>query len=414
MTNKRYDELFAQIVSILRRDHAWADRIAGGFDPRYYHQAVGQAWHDDRLDELLFLRYMNQMLACTGDRHLRLDLRPSDTYTPWSPGFFTRRFENSLYVTAAAGEPRLSVGDRIIAVNGGAPAAHRAGIQKNFFYADEPEREDWNGLLKMADSVTVARPDGSEEELFLERRPRESPCLPPELKPLAGGVLYLRPAPFDGEGRTAALLSAHEAELSACRGLVVDMRAGQGEDEDECFALLPWVCRRDTPLAELIDTEFYVNYTRLNCILRAAGLENVPGGEAYIAELREKAGSGLTPETDRPEDTVSGRAPERVAVLTDTWCRDAGESFVLAAKRAGAYLIGRPTLGTSDFCGDVHYALDGRYTLTWPTAVTKAARDGRGVMGRGAAPDRYIPWTPAECETDVVLDAAAAYMENGK
>lgn len=409
MTTKRYDQLFGEIVSILRRDHAGAELLSG-LDPRYYNQAVGQAWHDGKLDALLFLRYISQMLACTGERHLRLVLRPDDGYTPWGPGFFTRRYGDSLYVTAVTGESRLAAGDRILAVNGGSPAAHRAGIQKNFFYAGTPEREDWNGLLKMADAVTVARGDET-WEMPLARHAPSPPVSGPALKTLPGGGVYLRPGPFDGAGRTAALAAAEEKTLSAGRGLILDLRNASGGDEEEALSLLPWVCRADTPLSALTETEYYVNYSPLNCALRAGALRGVPGGETYITELAEKAGAGLVLENTAGEEIVPGRAGSgAVVVLVDTWCRDGGETLALAAKRAGACLLGRPTLGTADFCGDVACGLDDRYTLVWPTAVTKAAREGRGVMGRGIDPERYIPWTPEECERDVLLDAAREYL----
>ena len=51
-----YQKLFAEIDGILRRDYAGMDECDGLFDPRYYTQAIGQAWNDGLLDELLFLR----------------------------------------------------------------------------------------------------------------------------------------------------------------------------------------------------------------------------------------------------------------------------------------------------------------------------------------------------------------------
>ncbi len=405
--SKKFDELFRDIVTILRRDYAGQGELDSRFDPRYYTQAIGQAWHDEKLDELLFLRYVSQMLACTGDRHLRLELLPGETYTPWSPGFFTRRYEDSLYVTAVTGETRLSPGDRIIAVNGGAPSAHRAHIQKNFFYSDEPEREDWNGLLKMAGTVTVQRPEGGQETLELARRPRQSPRPGPALRRLEDGTVYVRPGP----GPADELAEALREHISGARGLVIDMRWADG-GEGDLYPLLPFLCRERTPLTSLLGDEgLYVNYTPLNCALKAAGLEGIPGAEEYIAELRKKSGRGFLREDDGPEDaTVPGLAPPTVAVLTDTWCRDGGEVFVQAANSAGAVLIGRPTLGTLDYSGDVRYALDERYILTWPTAVTAAARDGHGMKGAGIAPNVYIPWTPEECSGDVLLRAARTYL----
>lgn len=375
---KNFDELFRDIVGILRRDYAGRGLNGARLDPRYYNTAIGQAWHDHRLNELLFFRFVSQMLACTGDRHLRLSMRPSADYAPWSPGFFTRRYGDALFVTAAAGEDRLSPGDRIIAINGGSPASQRASIQKNFFYADTPEREDWNGLLKMADFIDVEHPDGSAERLELRRLPPAAPDYRPALR-----------------------------ELPALT--VLDLRNVSALDDDGVLELLPLVCREATPLSKLIDTEIEVNYTRFNCLVKAAGLQGVDGAEEYAAELAAKSGRGFLPESTDGGEVVPGRAQKPVVVLTDTWTRDGAETLALAAKRAGAVLMGRPTLGTIDLCGDVSYELDERYTLTWPTAVTRSALEGNGVLGRGVTPDVYIPWTPEECERDVIMDAACAY-----
>ncbi|MCC8356463.1 MAG: hypothetical protein LJU34_01185 [Oscillospiraceae bacterium] len=406
---RRFDQLFGDIVAILRRDYAgW--EAPEGFDPQYYNQAIGQAWHDGRLDALLFLRYVSQMLACTGNRALRLMLLPQEGYAPYSPGFFTRRHEDSLVVTALAGETRLAVGDRITAVNGGSPARHRQTIQKNFFYAAEnaPEREDWNGLLKMADTVTV-----NGDTIPLAHYPRKSPHPGPAVRFLEEDVLYLRPPALDRLEETQAL--AGRLENISFQGLILDMRNGDGSFEAAFYPLLPWLCREDTSLTELLGpTELFVNYTPLNCALKAAALETVPGGAAYVSELREKAGRGFILEDSAPEETIiPGRGPKRIAVLTDTWCRGAGEGLVLAAKNAGAALIGRATLGTLDYSGPVSCQLDDRFIFTWPTAITKAAREGHGMMGVGIQPDIYIPWTSEECTRDVLLGAALNYIHKG-
>jgi len=378
--SKRFDELFEEIADILRRD--WAGFALAGerLDLKYYNQSIGQAWKDGKLDELLFLRHVSQMLACTGDRHLRLALRPSDTYAPMQPGFFARRYENALYITAVNGDDRLRVGDRIDAINGGTPEEHRKRIQKNFFYADEPEREDWLGLLKMADTITVTHADGVSETLEPAHIPVSEAAPRPRI-------------------------------IDAADGLIVDVRNLPDLSETEALYWLSQICREDTALAKLSDTELYVNYSRRNCLVKAASLQGVEGAEEYIGELREKSGKGFLFEDIGFDDMLPGFGEKPAAVLIDTWTRDGAESFALAAKRAGARLIGRPTLGTLDLCGDVSCALDERYVLTWPTAVTKQARE-RGAIGAGVQPDEYIPFTPDECGDDRILRAAVRYLEN--
>lgn len=379
--SKRFDELFGEITAILRRDWAGASLAGDRLDPRYYNTAVGQAWHDGKLDELLFLRYVSQMLAGTGDRHLRLTMRPSDGYTPWSPGFFTRRYGDSLYVTAVTAEDRLAPGDRITAINGASPARHRAVIQKNFFYADEPEREDWRGFLKMADYLDVEHPDGSAERLALRRYPLVSERQPGEHGPT---INDRRDSP------------------------ILDLRNLPDLADETVDVLLPRLCKTDTPRRALTGGDVFVNYTRTNCLIKAAALEGVDGAEDYLAELRDKAGRGFLPEPDEDDAVIPGAASGPVVVLVDTWTRNGAETLALAARRAGAVLLGRPTLGTLDLCGDVSCELDERYTLTWPTAVSREAREGRPLGP--VTPDVYIPWTPAECARDVLMDAAEQYL----
>ena len=122
--SKNYQQLFKEIVSILRRDYAGKDLMGDHFAPRYYTQAIGQAWNDNTLDDLLFLRYVSQMLACIGDHNLQLTLCPSHEYTPRSPGFYTRRYGDDLYVPSVTAETELPVGHPITAINRGPPSNH--------------------------------------------------------------------------------------------------------------------------------------------------------------------------------------------------------------------------------------------------------------------------------------------------
>lgn len=396
-------QMYSEIVRILRQDYAGREECEDSFDPRYYTQSIGQAARDQVLDRKLFLRYVSQMLACIGDRHLRLELLPDEDYSPHQPGFRCRRFGDSLIVTEVTEESRLTPGDVITAVNGGAPSHHRSTIQKNIFFSDEPEREDWSGLMKMARTVTLE--DGSTLELCQYPRQRES--RPPTLL-FFGDAAVIDPGTFDGSGAAAALLAEHEAELSACRRLVWDLRLGEGRAEEDILPLLPWLTHENSSTAELLGpTDLYVNYTPLTCALRAAALRGLPGAEEYIAELHEKAGRGFVRETDAGDALpVAGKAPEKVLVLTDTWCRDAGEIFVQAARRAGAKLLGRATQGTLDYCADHALQLDDHFIFHFPSAITAEAREGRGMKGRGIQPDEAIPFTPEECRRDLLLEAA--------
>ena len=382
--NKRYDELFDEICSILREDWAGRSLCGEALDLRYYHQAVGQAWHDRKLDDHLFLRYIRQMLACTGDRHLRFCMAASDRYTSCCPGFRVRRYEDCLYVTDARDETRLAAGDRIIRINGGTPSFHRRSIQKNFFYADAPEREDWAELLQMAESIDVIHPDGRQEQFMLRQYPLAEPFLSqPQIHKLTD--------------RT-----------------VIDLRNRSGPSEEDLDSFLSLVCRTPTPLSVLTETDYRVNYSRRNCIIRAAAIHDLPGSDVFIAELAEKAGRGYLAESADDGTVIPAGTDTDVYILIDTWTRGNAELLALAGRRAGAFLIGRSTLGTLDLSCDVSYAMDDRYIFTWPTAITSAAARHQGVFGKGVIPDLPIPWSPAECTEDVLLKAAVSLTASSK
>ena len=403
--SKNFDELFREIVTIMRTDYAGAALTGDRFDPRYYNTAIGQAWHDHRLDDLTFLRYISQMLACTGDHSLQFRQLPDENYTPWSPGFFVRRFEDSLYVTAVNGDTHLHMGDRIIAVNRGAPSRHRDAIQKNFFYSDTPEREQWHGLLKMADSITVLR---GEKEIVLpiEHHPLSAPVCPAGLDIDSRGIAILRPGAFDGSGTAAHLLESGKAVLAKCKGLIIDLRCGCGDTEEDFYPLLPLLTVSDTPADTLLDTEFMALYTQRNCSLLAAAADD----DEFTQYLAAQNHRGFTAESFSSDDMIPAGRTVPTAVLADTWCRDAAERFVQAAKRANVPVIGRTTLGTIDTAAQVNYAMDERFVFTWPTAVTVQAHNGNGVMHHGIAPDIPVPWTPEEFLHDVTAETAAEYL----
>ena len=97
----------------------------------------------------------------------------------------------------------------------------------------------------------------------------------------------------------------------------------------------------------------------------------------------------------------------KVILLTDVTCAYAGETFVsLCRKSPRTEALGRPTGGSIDYCNPVSVSFDGRFVFTYPMSKTQAAAEGRGLSGRGLAPDLYIPWSEQECTEDKLLQEA--------
>ena len=63
-------------------------------------------------------------------------------------------------------------------------------------------------------------------------------------------------------------------------------------------------------------------------------------------------------------------------------------------------------MGTLDFYDPIELEIRPHMTLSYPIRMTKAAHDGKGIGEKGLPVDEYIPWTPAEIDTDLLMQRA--------
>ena len=132
--------------------------------------------------------------------------------------------------------------------------------------------------------------------------------------------------------------------------------------------------------------------------------------QQLTAYYRDQSGKGWVDEVEElpvPAETpILRRGPEKVMVLTDTWCEQEAERFVQLAKRQGrAVLLGRPTMGTLDYTNPVMAEYD-EFRFTYPISRTAASLEGNGVDERGLQPDILVPFAPEECTADLLLQKA--------
>ncbi|MCD8023895.1 MAG: S41 family peptidase, partial [Lachnospiraceae bacterium] len=219
--------------------------------------------------------------------------------------------------------------------------------------------------------------------------------------------------------------SERVAELRSCTNLIIDLRKNEGGTESGFVPLLPLVLDRPMPFAEaMADEPIETNYTKANCerritefrAIKAMCAENgdkTAAGlcEDLIREFRENSGSGLC----REESASAGESDllqpyaniKKVILITDTWCRDAGEVFVkLAAKSSKVTVLGRPTMGTIDYTNSVTMLLDQTFVLSYPMSRRGHVTDGICYNDTGLPVDVYVPWTPQECTQDLLLAKA--------
>ena len=107
----------------------------------------------------------------TADAHTcRIECRDPG-YREYDLGFRTRRHGDYLYVTEAAQETRLSPGMRIAAVGTCAVPFLLKDLGHEVFWGRGTDREDWDLVLRMFDTVDVFPGDGTVRRLELGRYP---------------------------------------------------------------------------------------------------------------------------------------------------------------------------------------------------------------------------------------------------
>ena len=417
----RYDAIFRDVAGNVLHDYAGYDEKKARHDSLFFSSSCQKAQRRGHLNDLVFLQLMNQYLATMQDRNLQFRLSGGG-YQAGTRGFHVRSYEGRLYVTDVWQETGLFPGDQIITLGGVPPALYKKRLPRNILGADLEERELWDPILKMSGPCLVKHRDGTDETQKLNRYPlsKKLPRLGGRL--IGRNTLYLDLPHFTDAYALAKLLTSKEKTLKPCTKLILDLRHNIGGSEAFFVPLLDYIMEEPVLLKDLYEEKgLYTNYTENNCRRKIQMFENyLPGAEpparelaeTIIRELHEKSGRGMVWEPDEElaadETTVGGAGQfDRVVILSDTYCEYAGETFIQLCRRSQkTTVLGRPTMGNIDYCNPVSILYGGRFTFQYPMSKTKAAVEGRGVSGQGVPVDLYVPWTPQECEKDVLLEKA--------
>ena len=453
--------VYDKLLKTMQLDYARADR----FEASGYSDFAGKLYtlNSNMFQNAAFCdRTLTQMilhfLTWYQDPGLQLVVGPGAAWHVVQ-NFRTQRFGDALFVTWAAPDAPVKVGERIVRVNGQTLDELRPEVERTLWTTVEPadpEREDWSVVLAFARHLTVRGADGEERtervdvtagdaawakavtskpadvsapECSVAGPEADAPCEVAERDGVC--VLTLR-NPADA-GFADALAQALPAARAASK-LVIDVRGCRGGTQEDAFALVPLVLAPGSKVAP--DALFgkpgvVMNYSRHNAdeklkelaALRAQ--EAAPDGEpaatpeldAFEADVRAKRGRGLVREMAEPDagfypDVTFEGAPgegRTAVVLADRFTGEAAEWLVRAAKRGGfACVMGRATLGSLDNTCPRTVRLDEDFSLVVPTATYVAAVDEEPTLGRGVAPDVHLAWMPEQLERDVELEAACA------
>ena len=292
--------------------------------------SLAKASRDAKASMEDFLISTRQFLATVGDRNCEvLSLDPS--YSEWDTGFVCRRTGDHLYVTEADPASGVAPGEEIFAVGDERIPDLRKKYGQNIFWENTDEREDWDLLLRMYDTMEIFPGDGTARKVPIRHLPKEKkePVLAFQIlndidgqaksslgkaetvgqiqegkiqegKIQEGQILekqipegqipeeqipekphaqtaYLRIDSFADEEKVSALIGAHEEDLKKSSRLILDLRRTEAEGEAESYLpLLPYLIDASVSGEELFPARtIFTSYTKQNAKRRIAQLEAV-------------------------------------------------------------------------------------------------------------------------------------------
>lgn len=406
-----YDVIYKKILSNIEIDYAGYQEKKDLHHPRFFLHAIGQAYKDRVLNEVLFLQYINQYLRTMQDYNLNFQMKTIDGYRPGTIGFRARRYGESLYVSDVYEENRLNIGDEIVTINGKTPKYHRDHIVHNIFGSEIPENENFTGLLKMASVMEVKHVDGTIQKMKIGRYDVN--------RQPVNNVLFTDGTPVIRIDHFDESIDVLCNEIGDSKSLIVDLRHSDGGSLDAVYELLSYIMDRDTPVSELMKNEgYYTNYTEINCEYKRVELENIRKTvteeekqiiDEMLAELQANSGKGLIYEEDEAIHSNAILAHkgnvEKVVILCDCYTSDEAELLIrLAMKYPNVVTVGRETSGKYNYMNEVSVVFDSTFVFQYPMSKRKEVEETHIV--RGIIPDINVPFTPEECHTDCMQQKA--------
>lgn len=418
--------MFDGIVSAVSHDYAGCDGISLDHvrDVEAAVSALGS--RSSRGSDAGFLRLARMFVAGFGDPNLRVIKMSPDARHDWSVGFRVRADRDCLYVVDVWGDGRLMPGDRIVSIDGVGIPELRAQCP-GMLYGDVPEREMWDLLVQYArefeveDGATGVRVAHEPVHNPLDVRALEGPEPVLSCDVVNDETVYLRVDSLEDADAVAGLVFENEGLLRRAGKLVLDLRHCRGGSYDGIEPLLPFLIDVPQSLGDFLgDLGLYYRYSKGNCdrmiqsLQTQAELEEWPEEEldAEVGRIKELQEQGcVLCEAQMPDEWLvpvePEEGPDRVVVLSDLGCRNEGEQLLASiARQQKAHVLGRPSMGASDYQELFTLSFDDDILFVYPIATTRSAYEGAGILGKGVAPDTYVPWTPREIHEDVLLEAA--------
>ena len=406
----RKSEIFEDIVYTLKHDYA-------GFEEKIDCHQPDLATITDDMDDVDFLKAVQRYLYAFNDGHLSFG--STSVKLPFR-GFRVRRFEQSLYVTEILGENRLQIGDQIISINNEtiSQVANRYAV---YLQSDINERQLWNNVLPLAETITYIRYNVKHTITLKEY---ERPSYIPEysFKQLEEKIAYIKLTDFLQGEPILKMIQDNEQQLENVSTIIFDVRVNYGGNDMFYFPLIPYAIDNSISTINLAAPDEYMmtNYTARNCDLRIQTLEeflNQPLDEqtrTVLLQEIEKYKTNYDKGLQRIEDSLDMHFEpkgntQQIYILTDITCGSSGESFVKNLRYSPKVkVVGRGTMGILDYF-NVTSKSYGDFTLNYSVSKLNPKYYKNDT---GEVPDIHIPWTPKHLIEDIDLKYVLSLCTN--
>lgn len=415
-------EIFDDVVSVMKNDASCCKDEPGG-DVEYYRAQISED-----MDENAFLYVMKSYLATFHVAwHVYFRKEKMGRLS-----FYSQRYDNALYVYAVATNSRLSVGDKIIRIDGYTVKEY-ADQHEELLYGEVEERQadGWFELLSFAKEITVEKADTGETKLYpimldaVWDKSNKYIC-----KTLRDDVTYLKLKDFQDEEEIQKLYVDNHEILHNCKNLIIDVRHNGGGSNTAFFPLLELCLPEGKTVNDMADDIYdsgtEINYSERNCDMRQRSFEEyrkmeLPEETLSILlkmeeDLAKNRGKGFVKvESSDLEIPYIGLAkPYNVYIITDSVCGSSGDAFVdFMRKSEKVTVVGRPTAGILDFSNCAYVNYDG-FSLMYPTSRNLYLDKGIQMRNHGIPVDVYVPWTPEHLKRDVDLEKVFELIDANK
>ncbi|MCF6136555.1 S41 family peptidase [Pseudalkalibacillus berkeleyi] len=420
-----YLAIFDEIVDILHHDYAGHIDKQGWDKPYIYRERLIELIDQGECNEQTFLELVQDYLLDFKDFHMGFRFQGDQGKTQ-DVGFTVRRYQEQLHVVSTSYEEKVAIGDIIHSLDG-VPVKQLVGQHKRILIEENPERENWESVLKKYRTAQIVK--GSGEVIYLDLQLFDKKSFKPEysFRNLDKETNLLTCTDFMDPDAIAKLLRENEHKITTTPNLIIDVRLNRGGSDLAYMEILPYLFNGGyIDVNSLAQESIYTLCTERNVDLRVQLLNEILEQtddtnlkhqiSHFISELKKHRGKGFVElDLDEIGDSLSfycKNGPQNVIILTDVYCGSSGDAFVETCKKSSKVTVmGRSTKGLNDYSNIALKRFDNTFELYYPTSKSSKVDDGKGMNLVGIEPHVYIPWTPEHITKDIDLEEALTHLK---